>query len=101
MEIFDSASSDFFYRFKAYVSGHPFSCHFKAADITQLNPNRKRIALIADGLSADEIINRLVYETDHTDCLRDGELNPVSARSTTGTAFFTPLIPLALPPQFM
>jgi len=51
-------------KFKAYVTTHPFLAHFGGVDFAALQSDRKRVGLIADGISADEILSHLVCEVN-------------------------------------
>ncbi|HEY91784.1 MAG TPA: 3-hydroxyacyl-CoA dehydrogenase family protein [Dehalococcoidia bacterium] len=50
--------------FKAYVSSNPFIGHFSSVDFTELKADRKKVGVMADGCSADEIMGHLVCEVD-------------------------------------
>ena len=51
-------------KFKAYVTTHPFLGHLGGVEFAELQADRKRVGLIADGISADEILSRLVCEVN-------------------------------------
>lgn len=51
-------------KFKAYVTTHPFLGHFGGVDFAELQADRKRVGLIADGISADEILSHLVCKVN-------------------------------------
>lgn len=50
--------------FKAYVSSIPHLRHLSHVDFAQLKANRSAVGVFADGATADEIMDRLVCETD-------------------------------------
>jgi enoyl-CoA hydratase/3-hydroxyacyl-CoA dehydrogenase len=50
--------------FRAYVSSNPFLGHFSSVDFTELKANRKKVGVIAEGCTADEITGHLVCEVD-------------------------------------
>ena len=50
--------------FRAYVSSNPFLGHFSSVDFTELKANRKKVGVMAEGCTADEIMGHLVCEVD-------------------------------------
>ena len=51
-------------KFKEYVSSRPFLRNLNSVDFTELKANRKAVGVIAEGCTADEIMDRLVCEVD-------------------------------------
>ena len=50
--------------FRAYVSSNPFLGHFSSVDFAELKANRKKVGVMAEGCTADEIMGHLVCEVD-------------------------------------
>jgi len=51
-------------RFKEYVSSHPFLTHLSNVDFAELKTNRKKVGVMVEGGTADEVMSHLVCEQD-------------------------------------
>ncbi len=85
--------------FKAYVSNHPFLGHFQDADFAKLKTSRKRVGPMADGTSADELMSRLVCESDLAKAVSDADfvIEAVSERLDLKQELFKKLSEFAPP----
>ena len=86
-------------KFKEYVTTHPFLGHFQNIDFKKLKADHKRVGLIADGLTAQKIMGRLVCETDLAKAVSDVDfvLEAVSERLDIKQAVFQQLGELTPP----